>query len=111
MGVADGSACPKSPKGCLLVQGALACGEDAKPLHDELAARRAHTEFLMRQRFERAIAEGDLPPSTSAADLAAYVATVVQGMSVQSNGGASVDELRNIARVALQAFPASRANS
>ena len=107
--VASGAACPKSPKGCLHVQGALSGSDDSRAIRDELAARRSHAEFLMRQRFERAIAEGDLSPTVSAADLAAYVATVMQGMAVQSSSGASSDALRNIAQMALQVFPDQKA--
>lgn len=104
--IADGSACPKSPKGCLLVQGALSCGDGAEPIRRELADRRAATESALRRRFERALAEGDLSPATSAADLARFYATVIQGMAVQSTSGASVEDLRGIAEWALNAFPA-----
>lgn len=103
-GIADGSACPKSPKGCLLVQGALACGDDSQHIKAELAQRRSHLEFLFRQRFERAIAEGDLAKSASAADLAAYLTTTMHGMSVQASGGMSADELRKVAGLALAPF-------
>lgn len=104
-GMADGSACPKSPKGCLLVQGALACGEEAQPIKEELVRRRQAAETAMRRRFERGIAEGDIPPTTSASDLARFYATVMHGMSIQSTGGASPDDLRGVAQCALMAFP------
>lgn len=104
-GVADGTACPKSPKGCLLVQGALSCGDNAVPLRQELATRRAASEALIRRRCERAIAEGDLPPSVSASDLARYITTIIQGMAVQSAGGATAEDLRAVAAWALEALP------
>ncbi len=105
VGIAEKSACSKTPRGCLFVQGALACGDDAQVIRQELASRRQQSEFLFRQRFERAIAEGDLPSDTSASDLAAFIATVMQGMSVQSSGGASREALLGIARTALKALP------
>ena len=105
--IADGSACSNTPKGCLFVQGALACGDSSQSIRQELTARRMRSEFLFRQRFERAIAEGDLPADTSASDLAGFIATVMQGMSVQSSGGASREALLGIARTALRAIPAS----
>ena len=110
-GIADGSACSKTPKGCLLVQGALACGDGAQMIRQELAARRQRVEVLFRQRFEHAIAEGDLPPDTSASDLAGFIATVIQGMSVQSSGGASREALLGIARTALKALPPAKQNA
>src|SRR6266851_36658 len=52
---------PRTPPGCLLVQGALACGDAAESIRRELVARRAAGEAALRQRFERALADGDLP--------------------------------------------------
>jgi AcrR family transcriptional regulator len=60
-GTADLLSCPGNPKGCLMVQGALACGEEADPIRKELIARRATGETALRERFARARAEGDLP--------------------------------------------------
>lgn len=105
-GIADGSTCPKSPRGCLLVQGALSCGDAAQSVKMELAQRRAQGEAAIRRRFEKAIAENDLPSSTSAADLARFITCVIQGMAVQSASGASAEDLRAVAHWALQAIPA-----
>jgi AcrR family transcriptional regulator len=96
---------PRSPRGCLLVHGALACGEAAESIRRELASRRAAGEAAIRQRFERALAEGDLPPDVCPADLARYVVTVRQGMAVQAAGGAGREELRRVAEMALRAWP------
>lgn len=107
-GVADGSACPKSPKGCLLVQGALSCGDEAQSIKQELASRRAATETALRRRFERALADGEFPANVSAADLARFVTTVIHGMAVQSSAGASVDDLRAVAEWALKSIPGKK---
>jgi AcrR family transcriptional regulator len=96
---------PCHPKGCLLVQGALSCGEAADPIRWELAQRRTATETAIRWRLERARSDGDLPPGIDPADLARYVATVVHGIAVQAAGGATRDELRPVVRMALQAWP------
>jgi AcrR family transcriptional regulator len=110
-GVADLLGDPRNPRGCLAVQGALSCGEAAEPIRRELNARRAATEGIIRERFERAKAEGDLPADADPADLARYLATVAQGMAVQAAGGASRDELQRVAEMALRAWPASRRNA
>ena len=102
----EGSACPTTPKGCMLVQAALSCGDEAEPIRRELIARRGLTETMLRQRFERGIAEGDLPSSANANALASFIATVMQGMAVQSTSGASRNDLDQIAKLALKAFPA-----
>jgi AcrR family transcriptional regulator len=96
---------PKRPRGCLAVQGALACGDEAKEIQKELAARRADTESALRERFARAAAERDLPAATDPADLAKYLTTVMHGLAVQATGGANRDGLRRVAEVALRAWP------
>lgn len=95
----------RNPRGCLIVQGALACGETAESVRRELAARRVAGEVAVRQRFERARADGDLPAEADAADLARYVVTVMRGIAVQAAGGASCEDLRRVAELALRAWP------
>ncbi|GEJ57397.1 TetR/AcrR family transcriptional regulator [Anaeromyxobacter diazotrophicus] len=97
---------PRTPRGCLLVQGALACGDAAESIRRELAARRSAGVAALRERFERAVAEGDLPAGADPEDLARFVAAVTHGMSVQAAGGAGRDELERVVRMALRAWPA-----
>jgi len=96
---------PRNPRGCLLVQGALACGETARGVRKELIARRSAGEAALRQRLERAKATGDLPADADPAQLARYVVTVLHGMAVQAAGGANRAELRRVIRTALRAWP------
>ncbi|HME13548.1 MAG TPA: TetR/AcrR family transcriptional regulator [Candidatus Acidoferrum sp.] len=93
------------PRGCLLVQGALACGAESRGIQRELCARRGAGEALIRQRLERAKVEGDLAAEADPAELASFVATVLNGMSVQAAGGADAKKLRGIAERAMQAWP------
>jgi AcrR family transcriptional regulator len=95
----------RNPPGCLLVQGALACGDAANPIRRELISRRAAGEAALRQRFERAKSDGELPADSNPADLARYFTTVVYGMAVQAASGASREELRRVAQAALRAWP------
>ena len=94
---------PGIPPGCLLVQGALACGSASA--RKEVAARRTAAEVALRHRLQRAKREGDLPKSAEPSELAHYVMTVVRGMAVQASGGASRDQLRRVAQIALRAWP------
>jgi hypothetical protein len=88
-----------------MVQGALACGDAAGSVRKETAARRAASEIALRRRLQRAKREGDLPRSANPAELARYVMTVLQGMAVQGADGASPDQLRHVAQIALRAWP------
>lgn len=99
---------PANPRGCLMVQGALSCGDEHAEIRNELACRRAKNEAAIRERLEKARAEGDLLPDASPADLARFVSTLLQGFSVQAAGGATREELEAVARLALEAWPAPR---
>jgi len=104
---AIGSPTPGKVRGCLLVQGALACSDSADPIRKELACRRSELEALLQERFERAVAGGDLRPDADPAGLAKYVATFQQGLAVQMAGGAKRDELLRAVDIALHAWPDS----
>jgi AcrR family transcriptional regulator len=103
LGAAKMTGDPKIPAGCLMVQGALACGDAS--VRNEVVARRAASEMMLRRRLQRAKREGDLPKNADPADLACYVMTVVRGMAVQSVSGAGRDQLSRIAQMALRAWP------
>jgi AcrR family transcriptional regulator len=96
------------PRGCLLVQSVLACGSEADPLRKEVAGMRAAGETLIEQRLKRAVAEGDLPPDASAADLARFVTTVNYGLAIQAASGVSAKALRRVAQIALAAWPTAK---
>jgi AcrR family transcriptional regulator len=95
----------RNPHGCFMVQGALACGDSADPIRRELVKRRAAGEAALRGRFERAIADGDLPPDSDPATLAGYAATICHGMAVQAAGGATRADLTRVAAMAIRSWP------
>ena len=49
--------------------------------------------------------KGDLPEGTDCATLARYVATVLNGLAVQAASGATEKELRQVAALAMRAWP------
>ena len=98
--------CDKStPNGCMIVQGALTCGQSASAIQQELIAYRYSIETMLTKRFELAKTQGDLPPSLNTKQLAKYIATIHQGMSVQATSGATHEELTAIVEVALKNLP------
>ena len=92
-------------RGCLIVSGALACGEEAETVRRDLAHLRQAAVTALRQRFERAVQEGDLPAGTDCATLARYVATVLNGLAVQAASCATEKELRLVSAAAMRAWP------
>ncbi|MEO2255422.1 hypothetical protein ABGV43_00410 [Paenibacillus amylolyticus] len=63
-----------------------------------------HGEASLRNRFERAKKEGDLPETTNCAALAAFVLAVLHGMAVQAKAGFSRDMLESVAEHALSTW-------
>src|SRR2546430_12252319 len=90
---------PRIPTGCLMVQGALACGDTS--VRKEVAERRAAAEVALRRRLQRAKREGDLPKNGDPTELARYVMTVLQGMAGHGAGGARFVSIPLVAQVAL----------
>ncbi len=92
------------PPGCLLALGAVNCRDEDGTLATLLHARREANDALIRARLERGMREGDLPPSASPATLAAFLATVSLGLSLQARNGARRDTLDAVVTAALSAF-------
>ena len=104
-GAATSFACPESPRGCMAVQGALACSEDAEASRLEALGRREDVVKVLQERFERGLVDGDLPKGTDVEGLARFYTAIMQGMSVQSAGGATNEQLHMIAGNAMKALP------
>jgi AcrR family transcriptional regulator len=91
------------PPGCFMMQCGSSCSDQDIP--EAVAKRRAEKEAALRERFARAITEGDLPASSDPGALARYLTTVSNGLAVQAAAGDSVDQLHAVADIALASFP------
>jgi AcrR family transcriptional regulator len=91
--------------GCLGINGALAVSDEAEPVRKALIDARAAGESQLRERFERAKADGDLPETAKSDALAAFVMAVSHGMAVQAKAGFSRDILEAVAEQALSTWP------
>lgn len=94
-----------TPDGCMIVQGALTCGQNSSAIQQELIACRKNLEAAFNERFELAKKQGDLPQWANTKQLAKYIATIHQGMSVQATSGAIREELLAIVEMALKSWP------
>ncbi|MCK0473278.1 TetR/AcrR family transcriptional regulator [Halalkalibacter sp. APA_J-10(15)] len=92
-------------KGCLGVHGALAGSDDAEPIRSALIDARSEGEELLRDCFEQAKQEGDLPETANCAALAAFVMAMTHGIAVQAKAGFSRDMLEAVAEQALSTWP------
>lgn len=94
-----------SHTGCLGINGAVAGSDEAEPVRQALIEFRAAGEAQLRERFERAKVEGDLPETARPDALAAFLMAVTHGMAVQAKAGFSRDLLEAVAEQALSTWP------
>ncbi|SEN25330.1 transcriptional regulator, TetR family [Duganella sp. CF517] len=104
-GNADAQTETDKPHGCLVINGALACSDDALPIRNSLIERRAASEEKLRERFERAKVDGDLPADSCSGQMARYVMTVSNGMAVQAAAGATREQLQGVVDQVLRGWP------
>jgi Transcriptional regulator len=101
---------PGRPPGCFSIQSGLACGTANSDVSATLARARGGGELLMRDRFRRAIQEGDLDPAHDPGDLARYIMTVSEGLAVHAAAGVTRQELTRVVELALRALPEATEN-
>ena len=80
----------------MVINGALACSDDARPVQASLIEHRALSEARLKQRLEQAREESDLPADCCLGQMARYVMTVSNGMAVQSAAGATRQQLQGL---------------
>ena len=83
-------------------------GEASSPIAATLIEARRAGEAELCDRFERALAEGDLPDDVDPDELAGFVRTVAYGMAVKAATGATRAELDRVVDHAMRAWPDSR---
>ncbi|MFG2622575.1 TetR/AcrR family transcriptional regulator [Streptomyces sp. NPDC048507] len=96
---------PSHPAGCLTICAAANVAPQDTEVAEFLRVLRNDNLAALEERLRRAQEEGELPPGASPAALAAYVATVFQGMSQRARDGATAVELTETAELALTAWP------
>lgn len=93
--------------GCLGINGSVAGSDESEPVREALIEFRAAGELRLRERFQRAMEEGDLPPDAKPDALAAFVMAVMHGMALQAKAGFGRERLMAVAEQALASWPGS----
>jgi AcrR family transcriptional regulator len=109
-GSADVNTRYRDHPGCLGINGIVAGSDEAEPVRQALIDFRAAGEAQLRERFERAKAEGDLPESANPDALASFVMAVSHGMAVQAKAGFSRERLKAVAEQALRTWPTANSS-
>jgi len=97
---------PTKPRGCMIVLSSLLGALEGLEVREFLKESRKRGEASLRWRIERGIGDGDLPATASAATLAAFVGTVMYGLSIQARDGRTCAELEGIVDCAMTAWDA-----
>lgn len=103
-GIVEGFAGCAQRSGCMLI--AAEVGGVGTPLRDAIAAHRQSIEAGFVARIQRGQREGDVCGDCDATALGKFLATVVQGLSIQARDGAEAAQLGEVLRTALRAWPA-----
>jgi AcrR family transcriptional regulator len=93
------------PRGCMIVLSLLVGTPQSEEVRALLAQRRHAGEDELRLRIERGKAEGDVPTSIVAAQLASFYTAILQGMSIKARDGADRAELDSIVSAAMRGWP------
>ena len=80
---------PGEPRGCLLVNGAIACSPSNESVQSFLRDLRQQNRALVTKFLKAGVASGDLPPGTDVAAMAAFYSTFMHGLTIQARDGAS----------------------
>lgn len=75
------------PTGCLIVLGASNCSPENQSVQTLLAAERARTRKGMKACVDRAVANGELPPSPATDTLPTLFVTFLHGMACEARDG------------------------
>lgn len=103
--IVDFLADPSHPKGCLTLQGGMACGTGAEEIKQTMIDwRKGVTQPILR-RLQQAQSDGDLGRDVNVKDLARYIVVVMNGLGVQSVNGATRSEMNRTVDLALRALP------
>lgn len=95
---------PDRPAGCLTIMGGAASAASSIPQF--LGESRIAGERALAARLQRAVDEGDFAAGTDAAVLARYLMAVTEGHAVHATAGATREQLRASAELALTAVAA-----
>lgn len=94
------------PGVCFVTQAPLQREEASDDTRRYLAQRRGEVEMALRQRFARAVDDGELPTDSSPESLARFYSVVIQGIALQAQHGGTQEQMQTVVDVALAAWPA-----
>jgi AcrR family transcriptional regulator len=106
LGFADFFTNPAHPPGCLVLNSSLPVTE-GHAFSGKFAEQRREMRAAVQKRFQQLARDGaDLPAGATPASLAQMVVSLIWGMAVEAQSGASKTELRKMAVAAVRSWSA-----
>jgi TetR/AcrR family transcriptional repressor of nem operon len=96
---------PGNPPGCLLTNTSLSHGSHSSRIDADVSGRMESIEGLLHAAITRARNEGQIPANIDPKQLARFYAAVAQSLGVIHKTQGDVAALRDIAAVAMRAWP------
>lgn len=90
--------------GCILILGVVNCLPENEAARTHLKEARQKTIAMLRNRLERGVRDGDLPPETDIESLAHFYHGVMQAISFQARDGATREQLNALIEPAMAAL-------
>ncbi|MBB5206328.1 AcrR family transcriptional regulator [Inhella inkyongensis] len=103
-GAARQYAAPDHALGCMFASGGLHGAPEHAAVFQALSERRLQAQGALLARLKRAKGAGELREGADLNSLAAYFATVIQGMAIQARDGAKAPALQRVGLLALAAL-------
>jgi AcrR family transcriptional regulator len=82
-----------TPRGCLVILGAVNCAPANKSMEEHLRSYRIQIPDLIRKRLMRGVAEGDVPGGVDLEPLVSLYASFVHGLAMRARDGAARSRL------------------
>jgi len=95
----------ESAGGCLISLGLIHPQTQNLGLRDHLRDLRGATALLIHDRLRKGVGDGELPSDLDLDRLTRFFATVLHGLSLQAQDGASAEDLAGVASAALCILP------
>ncbi|WP_431306094.1 TetR family transcriptional regulator C-terminal domain-containing protein [Mycobacterium hubeiense] len=95
---------PDTPPGCLIVLAGIAYSTETQPLRDLLKKCRDEDRQRLLGRIRGAMKSGELPANLDADALAAFMMTVLYGLSIQARDGATLQQLESTVDLAMRTW-------
>lgn len=96
---------PTHPRGCLSLQGGMACGSGVESVQRAMVEWRQSVLHAIQKRMQQEKRDGKLPADVDPKDLARYVFVLMNGLSVQAANGATPAEMKRAVALALRTLP------